>query len=74
MALASNVRRLRVARGLTQGELAAALVDVQQPAISHIENGRANPSLLFLENLAAGLGVPLVELFAAPPTGSGKKK
>jgi len=66
--LAFNVRRLRLAKGWTQGELAAAIgdVNVQQPAISHIENGRANPALLFLENLAAALDVPFVELFAMP--------
>jgi transcriptional regulator with XRE-family HTH domain len=72
VALASNIRRLRLAKGWTQGELAAA-IKVQQPAISHIENGRANPALLFLEDLAAALGVPFVELFAPPPKRSKKK-
>jgi transcriptional regulator with XRE-family HTH domain len=71
--LAFNVRRLRLAKGWTQGELAAAIVDMQQQAISLIENGRANPTLLVLESLAAALGVRFEELFEAPPKQSKKK-
>jgi DNA-binding XRE family transcriptional regulator len=74
-ALASNIRRLRLAKGWTQGDLAAAIEDahIQQPAISHIENGRANPSLLLLEKLAGALDVAFVELFATPPKRPKKK-
>jgi transcriptional regulator with XRE-family HTH domain len=72
-ALASNCRRLREERGWTQGELAAAMQDTKQPDISFIENGRANPSLLFLENLATALGVKLEMLFRTPPPKRNKK-
>jgi transcriptional regulator with XRE-family HTH domain len=64
-ALAANVRRLRKERGWTQDDLAAE-TKVEQAAISLIENGRANPTLLMLETIARALNVPFIELFAAP--------
>jgi transcriptional regulator with XRE-family HTH domain len=39
---------------------------VEQAAISLIENGRANPTLLMLEALARALDVGFVDLFATP--------
>ena len=64
-ALAANVRRPRKERGWTQDDLAAE-TRVEQAAISLIENGRANPTLLMLEAVAKALDVTFVELFAAP--------
>ena len=64
-ALAANIRRLRRGRGWTQDDLAAE-TKVEQAAISLIENGRANPTLLMLEAIARALDVGFVELFAAP--------
>ena len=64
-ALAANVRRLRKERGWTQDDLAAE-TKVEQGAISLIENGRANPTLLMLESIARALDVAFIELFAAP--------
>jgi transcriptional regulator with XRE-family HTH domain len=61
-ALASNVRRMRKDRRWTQDELAAA-AEVEQAAVSLIENGRANPTLLMLENIAGALGIGFLELF-----------
>jgi transcriptional regulator with XRE-family HTH domain len=55
-ALASNVRRLRKAKGWSQAQLAAE-VDVEQHAVSLIENGRANPTIMVIESVAAALGV-----------------
>jgi transcriptional regulator with XRE-family HTH domain len=63
-ALAANVRRLRKERGWTQDDLAAE-TRVEQAAISLIENGRANPTLLMLESIARALDVAFIELFAA---------
>jgi transcriptional regulator with XRE-family HTH domain len=60
--LASNVRRLRKARGWTQDSLAAE-AEVEQAAISLIENGRSNPTLLMLENIASALDIGFLELF-----------
>lgn len=70
--LASTVKRLREAKGWTQGKLADEM-GLQQPAISVLENGRANPTLAFLEALAATLGVTFAELFQNPSK-SGRKK
>jgi len=65
-ALAANVRRIRKERGWTQDDLAAE-TKVEQAAISLIENGRANPTLLMLESIARALDVAFMELFAAAP-------
>lgn len=61
-ALASNVRKLRKARGWTQEDLAAA-VKIEQATVSLLENGRANPTLLVLGALARALEVRLSDLF-----------
>jgi transcriptional regulator with XRE-family HTH domain len=61
-ALAANVRRLRKGRGWTQDVLAAEIA-VEQAAVSLIENGRANPTLLVLESLAEKLDVRVDQLF-----------
>ncbi len=60
--LASNVRRLRKERGLTQVQLAAAL-DVDQNIVSLIENSRANPALLLVEQIAMALSCQMGDLF-----------
>jgi transcriptional regulator with XRE-family HTH domain len=60
--LARNVRRLRKDRGWTQDELAAKL-EIEQMAVSLIENSRANPTLQTLESVATSLGVRFVDLF-----------
>jgi transcriptional regulator with XRE-family HTH domain len=59
--LAKNLRRLRLARGLSQDALAAD-AGVFQKLISGIENGRANPELDTLGKIAAALGVHPREL------------
>jgi transcriptional regulator with XRE-family HTH domain len=66
--LAVNQRRLRVAIGLSQGELAAA-AGVGKATISGIEQERANPRLETLAAIAAALRVEVGELLApaAPP-------
>jgi transcriptional regulator with XRE-family HTH domain len=61
-ALAKNVRRLRMARGLSQDALAAD-ANQHQGLISEIENGRANPELDTLGKIAKALGVHPHELF-----------
>jgi len=61
-ALASNVRRTRKNLGWTQDDLAGE-AGVEQAAVSLIENGRANPTLLMLENIASALNVGFSELF-----------
>jgi transcriptional regulator with XRE-family HTH domain len=56
------VRRLREAKGLSQGALAAD-AGIYQELISRIENGAANPELDTLDRIADALGVKPRELF-----------
>lgn len=49
--LAANVRQLRKEKEWTQDDLAAE-IGIEQGALSLIENGRANPTLLVLEAIA----------------------
>jgi transcriptional regulator with XRE-family HTH domain len=61
-ALARNVQRLRKKRKWTQDDLAAA-AEIEQMAVSLIENRRSNPTVEILEKVAAALEVPFAELF-----------
>jgi DNA-binding XRE family transcriptional regulator len=60
--LARNVRSLRLARGMSQEELAAESA-TRQPLVSATEAGDANPTLGTLGRLAIALGVSIAELF-----------
>jgi DNA-binding XRE family transcriptional regulator len=53
-----QLARLRIARGLTQAQL-AALVGTKQPSIARIENGKTEPKLSFLRRLAEALDARL---------------
>ncbi|MBN8551640.1 MAG: helix-turn-helix transcriptional regulator [Caulobacterales bacterium] len=58
-----NVRRIRVANGLTQEQL-AELSGFSQFYISGLENGRRNPTIVSLYELAQALGVTHMDLVA----------
>jgi transcriptional regulator with XRE-family HTH domain len=60
--LAKNVRRLRQAKGLSQGALAAD-AGIYQELVSRIENGTANPELDTLGRIADALGCNPHDLF-----------
>ncbi|PKQ00860.1 MAG: XRE family transcriptional regulator [Alphaproteobacteria bacterium HGW-Alphaproteobacteria-13] len=55
------LRRLRIAKGLSQADVAEAL-DVSAPSISGWESGRARPKPERMTALAAMLGVPVSQL------------
>jgi transcriptional regulator with XRE-family HTH domain len=59
--IGANVRRLRIARGLTQEQL-AELIDSDQPYVSEIEGGLINLTADILQGLAVALGVTPREL------------
>jgi transcriptional regulator with XRE-family HTH domain len=60
-----NVRRLRVARGLTQEQLAfESKIDLTY--MGGIERGRRNPSLLVISRIALALGVEPADLLERP--------
>ena len=58
-----NVRRIRIAKGLTQEQL-AVLSGFSQFYISGLETGRRNPTIVSLYELAQALGVPHMDLVA----------
>ena len=49
-----QIARLRILRGLTQAQL-ADLVGTRQPSIARLENGSSQPSISFLQKVAAAL-------------------
>jgi transcriptional regulator with XRE-family HTH domain len=60
---AENVRRLRLAAGLTQQGL-SDLIQMEAAEISRLERGGRDPQLLTIVRLARGLGVTPSELLA----------
>ena len=60
----NHVRELRGERGLSQGELAAAM-SVSRQTINSIEQGRYLPSLPLALALARFFGTPVEEMFDA---------
>ena len=61
--IAANVRRIRVALGISQERLAFD-AGVDRSYLGGMERGEANPTVDVLERIAGTLGVPLAELFA----------
>jgi transcriptional regulator with XRE-family HTH domain len=60
-----NVRRIRRAKGLTHEEY-AAVSGFSQQYISGLEQGRRNPTIVTLFELATALGVSHVDLVKRP--------
>lgn len=79
--VAWNLRRLRVARGLTQEALAVD-AEIDRTYVSRLERGMENPSVNVLERLAQALEAEVVAFFDKPESGekppailkSGRKK
>lgn len=63
-----NVRRIRLAKQLTQEEFAERSGFTQQ-YISDLERGRRNPTIVSLYELASALGVSHVELVLPDDSG-----
>lgn len=61
--LGDSIRRLRIARGLTQQQL-GDLLGVEQQAISAWEHGHSHPRRALLRPLADALDVHVSTLFA----------
>jgi transcriptional regulator with XRE-family HTH domain len=57
----SNVRRLRLKRGLSQSEL-ARMAEVDRPYLNTLEHGAFDPRLKFVEKIAAALKVKPAKL------------
>lgn len=63
-----NLRRLRVARGLSQERLALAAA-IDRAYVGRVERGSENVTITTLEAMATALGVPIVDLLIAPAEG-----
>lgn len=70
--LGSNVRRIRLDRGLTQEKLAFE-ADIDLTYLGGIERGTRNPSLLVMVGIAKALNVDLLELLARVRDGKAGK-
>jgi transcriptional regulator with XRE-family HTH domain len=66
--VARNIRRLRVARGLSQ-EVLAVDAEIDRTYVSRLERGLENPSVAILERLAKALSANIEELFRVPRAG-----
>jgi transcriptional regulator with XRE-family HTH domain len=61
-AVARNIRRLRVARGLSQEALAVDAA-IDRTYVSRLERELENPSVAVLQRLAKALGADIRDLF-----------
>lgn len=67
LAFAANLRRARIAKGLSQ-ELLAELAGLHRTYIGSVERGERNISVDNMEQLARAVGVPLVALLSPEGT------
>jgi putative transcriptional regulator len=63
MGVLTNLPALRETRGMTQGELAAA-VGVSRQTINSVERGRFEPSLSLALVIARYFAMPLEDIFS----------
>jgi transcriptional regulator with XRE-family HTH domain len=63
--VAQNIRRLRVARGLSQEALAVD-AEIDRTYVSRLERELENPTVAVLARLSRALDVPIEDLFRQP--------
>ena len=59
--LGDNIRRIRLAKEMTQGDLCRKL-GVDRGYMSNVESGKKNPTLSTIERIAKALDVSIEEL------------
>jgi transcriptional regulator with XRE-family HTH domain len=64
-----NLRRLRVAKGLSQERLALA-AGIDRAYVGRVERGEENVTLNVIAAVAEALEVAVTDLFAVPPDGA----
>lgn len=64
MNLGESIRKIRQAKGLSQGEMQKR-TGILRSYLSRVENGHTVPSLATLQRLASAMGVALADFFAA---------
>ena len=68
--VAWNLRRLRIAKNISQDELALSS-DVERAYVGHLERGTKNPTIDTLAKLAVALDSEIIELFRDVPQNAG---
>lgn len=66
--VAWNIRRIRVAKGLSQEALAVD-AEIDRTYVSKLERAKENPSVDVLARIAVACGVEITELFTRPRAG-----
>jgi transcriptional regulator with XRE-family HTH domain len=61
MKLGQNMKRIRIAKQMTQGDICRKL-GVDRAYISNVESGNKNPTLSTITKLAKALGISVDEL------------
>ncbi len=61
LALGERVREIRLSKGMTQIDLAHS-IGKDHPSINKLENGKVNPSYIFLLEVCEGLEIDIKEL------------
>lgn len=70
MVIATNARALRLAKGLTQAQVAQRL-GVDRAHVSALEKGQRNPTAVSLWEIAQALEAKVSDLVADPPSNLG---
>ncbi|WP_332691910.1 helix-turn-helix domain-containing protein [Bosea sp. (in: a-proteobacteria)] len=68
MVIAANARALRLAKGLTQAQVAQRL-GVDRAHVSALEMGQRNPTAVSLWEIAQALEITVSDLVQDPPRG-----
>lgn len=63
--VARNIRRVRVAQGVSQEALALE-AGIDRSYMSRLERGLENPTIAILDRIVVALKMPILELFAPP--------
>lgn len=71
--VAWNLRRLRVAKNISQDEL-ALISEVERAYVGHLERGTKNPTIDTLAKLAVALECEIMELFRTAPDDAGPQR
>lgn len=59
--LGDKIRSLRLAKGYNQTEF-ANIIGKDQPSVNRLENGNVNPGFLYLQQIAKGLDLSIIDL------------
>lgn len=67
--LATNLRRIRAEREMSQDDF-AALIDIHRTYLNHLEGAKRSPTIDVIEKMAERLELTFVDLLRDPHEGS----